>query len=368
MTDTATTETRLAALIKLGTSVWLDFIKRSTIESGELERLVREDSVVGETSNPSIFEKAIIGSDDYDKRLRQLDDEGLEVPEIYETIAVEDVQAAADIMRSVYDETEGLDGYVSLEVAPSLAIDIEGTVEAAARLWKRLDRPNVMIKIPGNEEGLDAIRRSIASGINVNATLLFAVDAYKKVADAYISGLEDRAEAGEPIDKIASVASFFVSRIDTAVDKKLDELNRNDLAGKAAVANAQVAYAEYLELFQSDRFKRLSEKGAKWQRVLWASTSTKNPEYSDVKYIEELAGKNVVNTMPLETLEAFRDHGEAEDRLSGEGDRAKKVLEELNSAGVDFNQVTDQLLEDGIESFAQAMEKLLQGVENFAGG
>ncbi len=368
MTDTAATETRLAILSKLGTSIWLDFIKRSMIESGDLERLVREDSVVGETSNPSIFEKAIIGSDDYDKCLKELADEGLGVPEIYETIAVEDVQAAADVMRTVYDSSNGLDGYVSMEVAPSLARDTEGTIEAAKHLWQRLDRPNVMIKIPGNEEGLEAIRQSTAAGINVNTTLLFAVEAYKKVADAYISGLEDRAQTGEPINGIASVASFFVSRIDTAVDKKLEELGRSELAGKAAVANARVAYAEYLEIFEGERFKRLAEKGAKWQRVLWASTSTKNPEYSDVKYVDELAGKDVVNTMPMETLVAFRDHGEAKDRLSGEGENAKKVLDELNSAGVDFNHVTDQLLEDGIESFAQSMEKLLKGVEKYVGG
>lgn len=368
MTGTTTAGANLAELSKLGTSVWLDFITSSMIESGELERMVREDSVVGETSNPSIFEKAIIGSDEYDSRLSQLVAEGLGTEEIYESMAVEDVRDAADILRPVYDRSGGLDGYVSLEVAPSLAKDSEATVEAAEHLWKRVDRPNVMIKIPGNREGLKAIKQSIAAGINVNATLLFSVDAYRDVAEAYIAGLEQRLQAGEPIDRVASVASFFVSRIDTAVDKKLDELGRPDLLGKAAVANAKVAYGAYQEIFGSERFERLAEQGAKKQRVLWASTSTKNPNYPDIKYVEELAGPGTVNTMPMETLLAFRDHGAVSDRLSGADQEASQLLGELEEAGVDFKQVTDQLLEEGIESFAKAMEKLLQGIESFAAG
>jgi transaldolase / glucose-6-phosphate isomerase len=359
----STTSSPLATLTALGTSVWLDQIRRSMIETGELERLVRHDSVVGVTSNPSIFEKAILGSPDYDERLGELAQTTAEAQAIYEDLAIADIQGAADVLRGVYDDTGGRDGYVSLEVAPELARDTQGTIAAAKDLWARVDRPNVMIKIPGTPEGVPAIRAAIAAGINVNVTLLFAVDAYLAVADAYMAGLEDRATADEPVGGLASVASFFVSRVDTAVDHELDERGNRELQGTAAVANARVAYARWEELVASERWRALDARGARPQRLLWASTGTKNPHYSDTKYVTGLAGPNVVNTMPLATLYSFQDHGSAADELAGRGEEAQRTLAEIEAVGVSLAAVTGRLLEDGIDQFAGAMQGLLRGIE-----
>ena len=363
MTAPAVTSERLAALSGLGTSIWLDLIRRSMITDGELERLISEDWVTGLTANPAIFEKAILGSPDYDDALAELTREGRDPLEIYEALAIEDVQGAADALLGVWEQTDGADGYASIEVAPEIARDAEATIAAARDFWERVDRPNAMIKIPGTEEGAEAIRASIAAGLNINVTLLFSVDAYARVADAYMSGLEERLERGEPIDATASVASFFVSRVDTLVDAKLAELGRDDLAGTAGVANARVAYGLYRELVESERWATLERQGARRQRPLWASTGTKNHAYSDVKYVEELAGPEVVNTMPLETLHAFADHGEAEDRLAVGGEETKRQMEALAEAGISIDEVTEQLLEEGIEKFVDAMRSLVVGIE-----
>ena len=361
--STAAAASRLGALSAVGTSVWLDAIRRSMITTGELERLVREDAVVGVTANPSIFEKAILGSSDYDERLAELTEQGADAQAIYETLAVEDVQAACDVLRPVWEETSGRDGFVSLEVAPELARDADGTVAAAASFWERLQRPNAMIKIPGTDEGVEAIRRSIAAGINVNVTLLFSVAAYERVAEAYLAGLEDRLDAGEPVDGIASVASFFVSRVDTAVDRRLSDIGREDLYGRAGVANARRAYARFGAIVGGERFAALRARGARPQRPLWASTAVKNPRYRDTMYVEELAGRDVVCTMPMATLLAFQEHGEAADRLAGTGEHAERALAELERAGIDFEEVTSALLEEGIDAFAASMGKLLAGIE-----
>jgi transaldolase / glucose-6-phosphate isomerase len=358
-----TTATPLSQLSALGTSVWLDSIRRGIIENGELERLVSEDSVVGVTANPAIFEKAILGSSDYDDRLAQLAREDASVAGIYETLAVEDVRAAADILRPVYDRTDALDGYVSLEVAPELAHDADRTVESVADFWARLDRPNVMIKIPGTREGAEAIRRSIALGINVNVTLLFSLDAYDAVAEAYLSGLQSRVDQGKPIDGINSVASFFVSRIDALVDRRLEELSRQDLQGKAAVAQARLAYAHYKQLTTSDRFKALAEQGARKQRLLWASTGTKNPHYSDIKYVEELVGPETVSTIPTATLFHYQQHGRPEDTLSSSEAAARQTIAEIEAASISMADITEELLSDGIQAFQGSMDKLFAGIQ-----
>jgi transaldolase / glucose-6-phosphate isomerase len=354
---------RLAALAAVGTSIWLDLIRRSMLTDGEFERLITEDSVTGVTANPSIFEKAILGSPDYDERLAELADEGRSAQEIYEILAVEDVQGAADLLRPVWDRTGADDGYASLEIDPGLARDTAGSIEAAADFWTRLERPNAMIKIPGTPEGVEAIRRSIAAGVNVNVTLLFSVDAYVAVAEAYMQGLEDRLERGEPIDGLASVASFFVSRVDTMVDDQLAERGAGELSGTAGVANARLAYGWFEEMLASERWARLAEAGARPQRPLWASTGTKNHAYSDVKYVEELAGPSVVNTMPLETLHAFADHGETTDRLTGSAAEAQEEIEALEVAGISIDEVTERLLDEGIDKFSASMQALLAGIE-----
>ncbi len=355
--------TPLHRLAQLGTSTWLDAIRRSMLTSGELERLVQEDGVVGVTSNPSIFEQAILGSPDYDDRLAELIHAELDTQAIYETLAIEDVQAAADVLAPVHAASEGLDGYVSLEVAPSLARDTDGTLAAARDLWARVGRPNAMIKIPGTPEGAPAIRAAIAEGINVNVTLLFSLDAWAAVAEAWLSGLEDRAARGEPVDHVASVASFFVSRVDSAVDRRLDP-EQDALRGSAAVANAQLAYAQWQRLVEGERFTSMRARGARPQRLLWASTGTKDRRYSDVKYVAELAGPETVNTMPLATLLAYQEHGEAAAPLLPAAEpAARAALDALAAAGVALAEVTDELLEDGIVQFADAMERLLAGVE-----
>jgi transaldolase len=363
MTTTMPTISPLTALANLGTSIWLDSIRRSLVEGGELVRLVREEHVTGITANPAIFEKAILGSPDYDERLAQLTRDGLGVDAIYDNLALEDVRGAADVLRPVYESTEGRDGFASLEVGPELAHDEQATVAAVREFWTRLDRPNVMIKIPGTDEGAAAIRYSIAAGINVNVTLLFSISAYERVAEAYLAGLEERVARGESVDRIASVASFFVSRVDTMVDSRLTELGREDLEGCAAVANARLAYARFQEIVASEQWRRLREHGARPQRLLWASTATKNPRYSDVKYVEELAGPQVVNTMPMTTLLAFKDHGRVEDRLTGTLFDALDQIAEIERAGVSMAEVTAKLLADGIDAFDTSMAKLRAGID-----
>jgi transaldolase / glucose-6-phosphate isomerase len=364
MTVTQGVNERLAALTSLGTSVWLDQIRRSLIEGGELQRLVDEYSLRGVTSNPAIFEKAILGSDDYDDELREMAGQGLGPREIYENIAIRDVQMAADVLRPLYDETEGYDGYVSLEVMPDLAHDADATLAQAREYWRRCDRPNVMIKIPGTDAGLTAIERAIGEGINVNVTLLFSVEAYEQVAGAYILGLERRRDAGESLD-VHSVASFFVSRVDSEVDKRLEAAGRTDLQGRAGIVNAQAAYVRFKEIFRGARFAELYKAGAPVQRPLWASTGVKNPKYRDTLYVEELAAPDTVNTMPMPTMLAAAEHAEIEGANADVGkERVDQALAELSDAGIDLADVTDKLLRDGVKLFEVAMEKLIAGVES----
>jgi len=351
---------RLLALTEAGVSVWLDQIRRSMVEGGELARMVAVESLRGVTSNPAIFEKAILGSADYDEDLRTLAKENLDSVAIYERIAIRDVQLAADVLADVHRSSNGRDGFVSLEVAPELAHDSEGTLEQVRSFWKRVDRPNVMIKIPGTNEGVRAIEEALYEGINVNVTLLFSVAAYEKVAEAYLKALERRLNAGLTLD-VNSVASFFVSRVDTAVDRQLETLGRSDLAGKAALANARAAYRRFQEIFSGGRWQGLHHAGAAPQRPLWASTGTKNPHYSDTMYVDGLVGTHTVNTMPLPTLLASADHGSVTGPTS-EHDPSGD-LDALAKAGIRLEQVTDELLVDGVKQFKEAMNRLLAGIE-----
>ena len=362
-TPAVNTNQRLAALVAAGTAPWLDQIRRSIIESGELAGMSDELSLRGVTSNPAIFEKAILGSSDYDDKIRELAGQGADDRHIFRTIAVEDVGAAADILRPVFDEHR--DGFVSLEVDPDLAFDTDKTLAQAREYWQELDRPNVMIKIPGTLEGVPAIEEAIYEGINVNVTLLFSVEAYSQIAEAYIKGLERRHAEGKPVDAIHSVASFFVSRVDTEVDKRLEELGRTDLRGLAAVANARAAYQRYQEIFEGERFAELKAAGANVQRPLWASTGVKDPSYPDTKYVDTLVAPNTVNTMPMDTLEAAADHAEIEPG-TGLIDPAED-LEKLRDAGIDMEDVTGKLLRDGVDKFVTPMEKLLEGIESKRG-
>src|SRR3954453_8913828 len=350
MSNAASVNERLARLTALGTSIWLDQIERKLVEGGELARLVREDSLRGMTSNPAIFEKAILGSEEYDEQLQRLAGEGADARTIYQAVAIQDVQAAADVLGSVYDETDGNDGYGSLEVDPDLAFDTDKTIEQAREYWGRVDRPNLMIKIPGTDEGLPAIEQALYEGININVTLLFKVEQYERVMDAFLAGMERRLDEGKPVDGIHSVASFFVSRVDTEVDKRLEAMGGpEELFGRAGVANARAAYQSYLKVFKSDRFAKLRDAGAPVQRPLWASTGVKNPKYKATMYVDELAGPETVNTMPVATLEATRDHSEAtEPRVQLD---PSPDLEALADAGIDMGDVTDQLLRDGVEAF-----------------
>ena len=359
----------LKTLGTFGQSIWLDYIRRDLITSGQLRRLIEEDGLRGMTSNPSIFEKAIVGSHEYDQDIRTMASEGKGVNAIYETLSQRDVQSAADEFRSVYDKTGGLDGYVSLEVNPHLARDTKGTVTEAHRLWKMLARPNVFIKVPATTEGLSAIQELISEGINVNVTLLFGLPRYRQVADAYLAGLAARAASGKPVNHVASVASFFVSRIDGLVDPLLEKIigqggDKADLAktvrGQVAIASAKMAYQLYKEMFDSDRFKPLADQGAHVQRLLWASTSTKNPDESDVKYVEALIGPDTVNTAPLETLDAYRDHGDPKPRLEQDIAEARLVMERLQKLGINIDRVTQQLEDDGVMKFNKPFDKLLQ--------
>ena len=363
----------VAALRQHGQSVWLDFIRRSLIASGELAHLVSEDDLGGVTSNPAIFQKVIDGSNDYAAAIEEIvaGQPGLAAKDVYERLAVKDIQDAADVLRPVYDRTSSKDGYVSLEVSPELARDTEGTLQEARRLWKQVARPNVMIKVPATPEGIPAIRTLIAEGINVNVTLLFARQAYEAVAHAFIEGLEARARAGQPLGSVASVASFFVSRIDSAVDAELeakvkaggDKAQLEALLGKVAIANAKLAYQSYKAIFAGPGWGALAAKGAQAQRVLWASTGTKNPKYRDVLYVEELVGPDTVDTVPPETLSAFRDHGRVRNSLEEDVAGAGKVLKDLEATGISLARITEDLLADGLKKFVEPFTKLLQAVE-----
>ncbi len=364
----------LLLLQKFGQSVWLDFIRRNLITSGELKRLIEQDGLRGMTSNPSIFEKAVTGSTDYTDILAQLHAQNLSSTEIFERIAVRDIQDAADLLRPVYQATNRRDGYVSLEVSPTLARNTQGTIAEARRLWKSVGRENIMIKVPGTPEGVPAIRQLTSEGINVNVTLLFGQEAHVRVAEAFIDGLEARQSAGNDVSKIASVASFFVSRIDSLVDAKLAARLKNSsssqeakllnsLLGKVAIANAKQAYRKYQELFSSGRWKALAARGAQTQRLLWASTSTKNPAYTDVLYVENLIGPDTVNTIPPATFDAFRDHGRVERTLDRDLLAADKTMDDLARAGISMQEVTEKLLDEGIQLFADAFHTLLAAID-----
>ncbi|MFQ5585460.1 MAG: transaldolase [Thermodesulfobacteriota bacterium] len=369
----------LQELQTYGQSFWLDYIQRGLITSGELQRLVREDGLRGVTSNPSIFEKAISGSNDYTDTLQSLRQKGMGTVAIYEELTIRDIRDAADILLPVYDESKGRDGFVSLEVSPHLAHETHQTIHDARRLWETVGRKNLMIKVPGTPEGIPAIEQLISEGINVNVTLLFAQEAYERAAMAYVGGLEKRAAGGGDIGTVASVASFFVSRIDTAIDTiataRLDSDPGGDererlqsVIGRVAIANAKLAYSRYKDIIQGDRWGALAAKGAQTQRVLWASTSTKNPNYRDVLYIEELIGPDTVNTIPPATIEAFRDHGQLRESLEEDCEGAETVMKSLEQLGISMTEVTDALLSDGVRLFAEAFDKLLGTIEEQCGG
>jgi transaldolase len=359
-------------LLKLedyGQSVWLDFIRRGILDSGELLRLIDEDGVSGVTSNPAIFEKAIAETGDYDDAIRGLAHAGKSAVEVYEELAVEDIQRAADLIRPLYDRTDGGDGFVSLEVSPRLARDTNGTIAEARRLWARVDRTNVLIKVPGTREGLPAIRQLIGEGININVTLLFGLSRYREVTEAYIDGLAERSSRGLPLRQVTSVASFFLSRIDVLADSLLEQKvvkggvtadHAATMRGEVAIASARVAYQIYKGIFSGDRFRALATQGACRQRVLWASTSTKNPAYSDLKYVEALIGPETVNTLPLETLNSYRNHGNPAPRLEEGVDEARRVLERLPEVGIDLAAVTQQLEDEGVEKFIKPFDMLLE--------
>ena len=358
---------KLIELENMGQSIWLDYIQRSLITSGELRQLIN-NGLKGITSNPAIFEKAIAGSSDYDDDLKQLVKTDRSIEQIYEALAIKDIVLAADTLRSVYDSTSGKDGYVSLEVNPELAYDTEKTITEVRRLFETVNRPNVMIKVPATAAGLPAIAESIGSGVNVNVTLIFSLDNYKAVADAYQTGLEKLIESGpavkggHPVDKVASVASFFVSRVDTAVDKELEAVGNSELAGKIAVANSKLAYAEYKNIIQQPRWHKLANKGARVQRVLWASTSTKNPALPDNLYVDELIGPDTVNTLPPSTLESFMDHGRVAETLAQGLPEARNQVAKLTDFGIDLNAITRTLQDDGVVAFAKPFAKLLESI------
>ena len=368
----------LKGLLAYGQSPWLDYIRRNILLNGDLKKMIANDGLRGMTSNPAIFEKAIVGSDDYSDLLNSPEARQLNAKGLYEKIAIRDVQAAADIFRGVYDESKGRDGFVSLEVSPTLANDTQATLDEARRLWKTVNRPNLMVKVPATPEGIPAIRQLLEEGININITLLFAQSAYEQVAEAYISALEARAAKSQDISGIASVASFFVSRIDTLIDKEIDDRLKVEtdakrkkllagIQGKVAIANARRTYHKYGELFGGARWKALAAKGAHVQRLLWASTSTKNPKYRDVLYVEELIGADTVDTIPPATFDAFRDHGKLRNSLTEDLAGANKTFSDLDAAGVSMKQATDKLLADGVKLFADAFGQLIAAVDKHAG-
>ncbi|MEZ4498808.1 MAG: transaldolase [Thermomicrobiales bacterium] len=367
--------TRVAALLEQGQSIWQDDIARSMLTSGSLRSMIDDVGVRGVTSNPSIFEKAIAAGSDYDEQLGRLARDGADAATIFEKLAVADIRGACDLFRPIYDASDGADGFVSIEVSPDLARDADGTRAQVRHLWEAVNRPNLMIKIPGTIEGAPVVGEMLAEGININITLLFSIEAYERVAIAYLEALEKRSnDLAKPIDHVASVASFFVSRVDTAVDKLLDakiaaasdaatKAQLESLKGKAAVANAQLAYASFKEIFNSERFEKLKAHGARPQRPLWASTGTKNPAYSDVLYVTTLIGPHTVNTMPGKTIQAFLDHGEVRRTVDEDVEAARRVMSDIEAAGIDFAAVTDQLENDGIDLFITAYNNLLAGVE-----
>lgn len=358
--------TPVQQLVQLGQSIWYDNIERRLLKNGELAGMIERGEIQGLTSNPSIFNNAIAKSNDYDAELMPMIEAGKSAEEIFEQLAIEDIRAAADLMRSLYEETNGGDGYVSLEVSPNLAYDTEKTLSEAKRLWALVDRPNLMIKIPATKEGLPAIRQAITAGFNVNITLIFSIERYQAVMDAYLSGLEDRVSNGQPVDNIASVASFFVSRIDAKVDAQLEAIGTEQakaILGKTAIANAKLAYQAFKEIFESDRFATLSTKGARLQRPLWASTSTKNPDYPDTLYVDQLIGPDTVNTAPPHTLVAFLDHGTAALTLEKDIDEAQQVFAELEALDISMAEVTQALEDAGVKSFADAFASLMNTIE-----
>jgi transaldolase len=355
---------RLHELSAKGVSVWIDTLSREMLETGELARLIEEDAVVGVTSNPTIFEKALSTGGWYDDQLRDVLEREEDTKEVFIALAVQDVQEACDLLRPAWERTVGIDGRVSIEVDPDLAYDRDASFEEAMRLHELVDRPNAYVKIPGTEPGLGAIEDAIAAGRSINVTLIFSLERYAAVADAYLRGLERLAADGGDLSQVLSVASFFVSRVDTEADKRLEDLGRQDLQGKLAVANAKLAYQHYLDAFAGERWERLAAAGARPQRCLWASTSTKNPDYRDVLYVEELIGPDVVNTMPLETVAAFQDHGEIRGDTLTEGlDEARRLFDDLAEAGVDYDDVVATLEREGVEKFSASFVSLREGIE-----
>jgi len=356
----------LVALVAEGQSIWLDYITRDLVRGGELKRLIEEDGLRGLTSNPTIFEKAIDAGDAYDAQIKGLVAQDQGALDIFETVAATDVREACDLFLPVYEQTAGQDGFVSLEVSPRLAHDTEATIAEGRRLWAAVERPNLLIKVPGTQAGVGAVRTLLREGINVNVTLLFSLESHERVMHAYTEALEERAAAGEPVGGIASVASFFVSRVDTAVDKQLDakgDDRARALRGKIAIANARLAYAQFREHFDGERFAPLKAQGARPQRPLWASTGTKDKAYSDVRYVEELIGPDTVNTLPVATLDAFRDHGTVKRTIDAGVDAARAAVAELRAIGIDLAAITQQLEDDGVASFAKSFDDLLAGVE-----
>ena len=368
---------RLQELHDVGQSIWLDSIDRRMLNDGELDRRIREDALTGMTSNPTIFQKALSSSNAYDDQITDAEEKGLSSWELFELLETTDVRDACDHFAGVFSSTRGGDGYVSIEVSPGVSHSADATVEEARRLWKTVDRPNVMVKVPGTPEGAVAVRRLIAEGINVNITLLFAIQAHERVIEAYMAGLEDRVKAGRPIDGLASVASFFVSRVDTEIDKRLDALiakadgaerdRLKMLKGRAAIANAKLAYRLFGQKFAGPRWEALAKQGARVQRPLWASTSTKNPEYREVMYVEELIGPDTVDTMPPATIDAFREHGVVQRAVDKKVPVAEGLLKEIEAVGISIEDVTAKLLVDGIASFQKSFDELIAGLESKIG-
>jgi transaldolase len=367
----------LFKLKELGQSVWYDDITRSLVRDGGLQKLHDERAIVGVTTNPSIFEKAIGESEEYDQDLRRLSEAGASPTEIFMDLALDDVRRALDVLAEEYEASGHLDGRVSMEVLASLAYDTEGTQKMVREIWQRVNKPNLMVKIPATSEGIPAIEQMLYEGHSINITLIFGLDYYRKVAEAYVSAVERRIAEGKPVEDVSSVASFFVSRVDTKVDRMLDGLVEQErlpaedaarLKGRAAVANAKLAYEVYREIFHSDRFRALQEQGARVQRPLWASTGTKNPAYSDIIYVEELVGPETVNTVPAKTLEAYADHGQPLARIEDGVEQARALMSQLDEVGVDMQKVTDELIVEGVKTFEEAFDKLLNTIRAKAGG
>jgi transaldolase len=364
----------LVQLQEYGQAVWLDYIRRDMLASGgDLERLIEQDGLRGMTANPTIFQQAIAAGDDYDASIEQLVGRGTEPLQIYEALAAEDIRLACDLFRPLYDATGGADGFVSLEVAPSLAHDTAGTIDEARRFWRMVDRPNLMIKVPGTAEGVPAVAQLLVDGLNINITLLFSLQSYERVAWAYISALERRLAEGKSIDRIASVASFFVSRVDTLVDEQIEERlaktpqpsmrsTLEGLRGKAAIANARLAYQSFKRIFGDERFRQLEAQGARVQRPLWASTSVKNKDYPELMYVENLIGPDTVDTMPRETLEAFRDHGRPRLSIEDDIEGAHETMRLLGEVGIEYDAVVAQLEDEGVEKFAKSFDDLIEGI------